>query len=75
MDHHSELKIGNSVESFHKFVDLQREFFHSRIDELLKIVVTQCKLTDAKPLSRTRDGVFSNFDSVLHFVAKKLEEN
>nr|XP_011470994.1 PREDICTED: homeobox protein LUMINIDEPENDENS [Fragaria vesca subsp. vesca] len=52
MEDPSELEIGNSVVSFHKFVDSQRQLFHSQIDELQKIVVTQCKLTGANPLSQ-----------------------
>lgn len=52
MEDLSEIEIGNSVESFQKFVDSQRELFHSQIDELQKIVVTQCKLTGANPLSQ-----------------------
>ncbi|KAK9945527.1 hypothetical protein M0R45_011040 [Rubus argutus] len=52
MEDLSEIEIGSSVESFQKFVDSQRELFHSQIDELQKIVVTQCKLTGANPLSQ-----------------------
>ncbi|XP_050367171.1 homeobox protein LUMINIDEPENDENS [Argentina anserina] len=52
MEDLTDLDIGNSVESFHKFVDSQRQLFHSQIDELQRIVVTQCKLTGANPLSQ-----------------------
>ncbi|XP_028804230.1 homeobox protein LUMINIDEPENDENS [Neltuma alba] len=51
-DEFSELEIGNSVESFQKFLVSQRELFHSQIDQLQKIVVTQCKLTGVNPLSQ-----------------------
>ncbi|KAK4273183.1 hypothetical protein QN277_021632 [Acacia crassicarpa] len=51
-DEFSELEIGNSVESFQKFLGSQRELFHSQIDQLQKIVVTQCKLTGVNPLSQ-----------------------
>ncbi|KAI4301367.1 hypothetical protein L6164_034654 [Bauhinia variegata] len=51
-DDFSELEIGNSVESFEKFLVSQKELFHSQIDELQKIVVKQCKLTGVNPLSQ-----------------------
>ncbi|KAG2697376.1 hypothetical protein I3760_07G102300 [Carya illinoinensis] len=51
-DEFSELEIGNSVDSFQRFMDSQRELFHSQIDQLQKIVVTQCKLTGVNPLSQ-----------------------
>lgn len=63
MEDLSEIEIGNSVESFQKFVDSQRELFHSQIDELQKIVVAQCKLTGANPLSQEM-VCFSNFPIV-----------
>ncbi|PON96621.1 Octamer-binding transcription factor [Trema orientale] len=47
-----ELQIGSSAESLHKSLDSQRELFHSQIDQLQRIVVTQCKLTGANPLSQ-----------------------
>lgn len=51
-DDFSEVEIGSSVDSFQRFVDSQRELFHSQIDQLQKIVVTQCKLTGVNPLSQ-----------------------
>jgi hypothetical protein len=48
----SEVEIGSSVGSFQRFVDSQRELIHSQIDQLQKIVVTQCKLTGVNPLSQ-----------------------
>lgn len=51
-DDFSELEIGTSVDSFTRFVDSQRELFHNQIDDLQRIVVTQCKLTGVNPLSQ-----------------------
>ena len=48
----SELQIGTSAESLQKSLDSQRELFHSQIDQLQRIVLTQCKLTGANPLSQ-----------------------
>ncbi|XP_060667410.1 homeobox protein LUMINIDEPENDENS isoform X2 [Ziziphus jujuba] len=48
----SELEIGSSAQSFQKFLNSQRELFHSQIDQLQKIVVTQCQLTGVNPLSQ-----------------------
>ncbi|KAM5546525.1 hypothetical protein ABKV19_002351 [Rosa sericea] len=60
MEDLSELEIRNFVKSFHKFVDLKRELFHSQIDELQKIIVNQCKLTGTNPLSQEMAaGAFS----------------
>ncbi|KDP28107.1 hypothetical protein JCGZ_13878 [Jatropha curcas] len=47
-----EIEIGSSVESFQKFLDSQKELFHSQIDQLQSIVVAQCKLTGVNPLSQ-----------------------
>ncbi|OVA04318.1 Homeobox domain [Macleaya cordata] len=47
-----EVDIGNSMDSFQRFLVSQKELFHSQIDQLQKIVVTQCKLTGANPLSQ-----------------------
>ncbi|KAF7804826.1 homeobox protein LUMINIDEPENDENS [Senna tora] len=51
-DDFTELEMGNSVESLQNFLVSQRELFHSQIDQLEKIVVTQCKLTGVNPLSQ-----------------------
>ncbi|OMO63761.1 hypothetical protein CCACVL1_22294 [Corchorus capsularis] len=48
----SEVEVGNTVESLQKFIDLQRELFHSQIDQLQKVVITQCKLTGVNPLAQ-----------------------
>ncbi|XP_043710552.1 homeobox protein LUMINIDEPENDENS-like [Telopea speciosissima] len=47
-----EIDVGNSVESFQKFLESQKELFHSQVDQLQKIVVTQCKLTGVNPLAQ-----------------------
>ncbi|KAJ4727626.1 putative Homeobox protein LUMINIDEPENDENS [Melia azedarach] len=47
-----ETEIGSSVESFQKFLDSQRELFHSQIEQLQNVVVTQCRLTGVNPLSQ-----------------------
>ncbi|PQQ03045.1 homeobox protein LUMINIDEPENDENS isoform X2 [Prunus yedoensis var. nudiflora] len=52
MEDLSEMEIGSSVESFQKFLDSQRQLFHSQIDQLQKVVVTQCHLTGVNPLSQ-----------------------
>ncbi|KAI3407675.1 Homeobox domain-containing protein, partial [Psidium guajava] len=48
----SEQEIGSSPESLQKFLDSQRELFHSQVDRLQSIVVTQCKLTGVNPLAQ-----------------------
>ncbi|XP_050236994.1 homeobox protein LUMINIDEPENDENS isoform X2 [Mercurialis annua] len=52
MENLEEKKIGTSVESFQKFLDSQKELFHGQIDQLQRIVVTQCQLTGVNPLSQ-----------------------
>lgn len=47
-----EVDIGNSTESLQRFLELQKDLFHSQIDQLQNIVITQCKLTGANPLSQ-----------------------
>ncbi|KAJ4828497.1 hypothetical protein Tsubulata_012461 [Turnera subulata] len=47
-----EVEIGSSAESFRKFLESQKELFHSQIDQLQRLVVTQCNLTGANPLSQ-----------------------
>ncbi|KAM6558426.1 hypothetical protein CsatA_027665 [Cannabis sativa] len=47
-----EIQIGTSADSLAKSLDSQRELFHSQVDQLQRIVVTQCKLTGANPLSQ-----------------------
>ncbi|XP_039128602.1 homeobox protein LUMINIDEPENDENS-like isoform X2 [Dioscorea cayenensis subsp. rotundata] len=44
--------VGDSVESFVRLLETQKELFHIQIDQLQKLVVTQCKLTGANPLSQ-----------------------
>ncbi|XP_022960130.1 homeobox protein LUMINIDEPENDENS-like isoform X1 [Cucurbita moschata] len=51
-DDFSNLEIGTSVESFQKFLDSQNDLFRSQVDQLQRVVVTQCKLTGANPLSQ-----------------------
>lgn len=47
-----EIEIGSSAESFQKFLDSQSELFHSQIEKLQNVVVTQCRLTGANPLAQ-----------------------
>ncbi|XP_042517376.1 homeobox protein LUMINIDEPENDENS-like [Macadamia integrifolia] len=47
-----EIDIGNSVESFQKLLESQKVLFHSQVDQLQKIVVTQCNLTGVNPLAQ-----------------------
>ena len=47
-----ELDVGNSAESPTALLNSQRELFHSQIEQLQKLVVAQCKLTGANPLSQ-----------------------
>ncbi|XP_038876754.1 homeobox protein LUMINIDEPENDENS [Benincasa hispida] len=51
-DDFSNLEIGTSVDSFHRFLDSQKDLFRSQVDQLQTIVVTQCKLTGVNPLSQ-----------------------
>ncbi|XP_038681934.1 homeobox protein LUMINIDEPENDENS-like isoform X2 [Tripterygium wilfordii] len=51
-DNLEEVKIGSSVESFKKLLNSQKDLFHSQIDQLQRIVVTQCKHTGVNPLSQ-----------------------
>ncbi|PIA44474.1 hypothetical protein AQUCO_01700223v1 [Aquilegia coerulea] len=48
----TEINVGNSLDSFTKFLDSQKDLFHSQVDQLQNIVVTQCRLTGANPLSQ-----------------------
>ncbi|VVB07019.1 unnamed protein product [Arabis nemorensis] len=47
-----EIEIGSSVESLMELLDSQKELFHSQIDQLQDVVVTQCKLTGVNPLAQ-----------------------
>ncbi|KAJ8749570.1 hypothetical protein K2173_026219 [Erythroxylum novogranatense] len=47
-----EIEIGTSASSFQRFLHQQRELFHSQIDQLQSVVVTQCQLTGVNPLSQ-----------------------
>ncbi|XP_065861299.1 homeobox protein LUMINIDEPENDENS [Euphorbia lathyris] len=51
-DNLEEIEIGSSLESFTEFLDSQKDLFHGQIDQLQRIVVTQCKLTGVNPLSQ-----------------------
>ncbi|KNA22330.1 hypothetical protein SOVF_035080 [Spinacia oleracea] len=51
-DYPSEIEIGSSIDSFQKGMDSQKQLFHTQIDQLRNIVVTQCKLTGVNPLSQ-----------------------
>ncbi|XP_060969995.1 uncharacterized protein LOC133028990 [Cannabis sativa] len=53
-----EIQIGTSADSLAKSLDSQRELFHSQVDQLQRIVVTQCKLTGANPLSQEMNCTF-----------------
>ncbi|KAF8054507.1 hypothetical protein N665_1328s0004 [Sinapis alba] len=47
-----EIEIGSSVESLMELLNSQKELFHSQIDQLQDVVVTQCKLTGVNPLAQ-----------------------
>ncbi|CAH2071940.1 unnamed protein product [Thlaspi arvense] len=47
-----EIEIGSSVESLMELLNSQKEIFHSQIDQLQDVVVTQCKLTGVNPLAQ-----------------------
>lgn len=47
-----DVDVGDSAESFGRFLEAQRELFRSQVDHLQRIVVEQCKLTGANPLSQ-----------------------
>ncbi|XP_021746450.1 homeobox protein LUMINIDEPENDENS-like [Chenopodium quinoa] len=51
-DYPSEIDIGSSMESVQKGMELQKQLFHTQIDQLRNVVVTQCKLTGVNPLSQ-----------------------
>uniref|UniRef100_A0A803NB61 Homeobox domain-containing protein n=1 Tax=Chenopodium quinoa TaxID=63459 RepID=A0A803NB61_CHEQI len=48
-DYPSEIDIGSSMESVQKGMELQKQLFHTQIDQLRNVVVTQCKLTGKRP--------------------------
>ncbi|EOA22544.1 hypothetical protein CARUB_v10003204mg [Capsella rubella] len=47
-----EIEIGSSVESLMELLDSQKVLFHSQINQLQDVVVTQCKLTGVNPLAQ-----------------------
>uniref|UniRef100_A0A1J3FNX5 Homeobox protein LUMINIDEPENDENS n=1 Tax=Noccaea caerulescens TaxID=107243 RepID=A0A1J3FNX5_NOCCA len=47
-----EIEIGSSVESLMELLESQKKIFHSQIDQLQDVVVTQCKLTGVNPLAQ-----------------------
>ncbi|CAH8301281.1 unnamed protein product [Eruca vesicaria subsp. sativa] len=47
-----EIEIGSSVESLMELLNSQKDLFHSQIDQLQTVVVTQCKLTGVNPLAQ-----------------------
>ena len=51
-DYSSEILIGSSMDSFQKTMESQKQLFHSQIDQLRSVVITQCKLTGINPLSQ-----------------------
>ncbi|KAH0898446.1 hypothetical protein HID58_048014 [Brassica napus] len=51
-----EIEIGSSVESLMELLNSQKELFHSQIDQLQDVVVTQCKLTGVNPLAQEMVG-------------------
>ncbi|CAO2824495.1 unnamed protein product [Amaranthus hypochondriacus] len=51
-DYSSEIVIGSSMDSFQKTMESQKQLFHSQIDQLRSVVITQCKLTGINPLSQ-----------------------
>ncbi|KAF9621011.1 hypothetical protein IFM89_015833 [Coptis chinensis] len=48
----TDINIGSSIHSFSKFLEYQKDLFHSQIHQLQNIVVTQCRLTAVNPLSQ-----------------------
>lgn len=70
-DDFSELEIGTSVDSFTRFVNSQRELFHNQIDDLQRIVVTQCKLTGVNPLSQEMVRFRFEFSFLALFVSQE----
>ncbi|KAK9148870.1 hypothetical protein Scep_007627 [Stephania cephalantha] len=48
----AELESWKSAECFERFLESQRELVQSQIDQLQKIIVAQCRLTRANPLSK-----------------------
>lgn len=44
--------IGTSMESFQKCLEEQKLLFHSQLDEMQRVLVTQCQLTRVNPLSQ-----------------------
>ncbi|WZZ34530.1 hypothetical protein YC2023_017931 [Brassica napus] len=52
-----EIEIGSSVESLMELLNSQKELFHSQIDQLQDVVVTQCKLTGVNPLAQEMVGL------------------
>lgn len=57
-DDFQDIEIGSSVESLERLLESQRELFHSQIDQLQNIVVTQCKLTGVNPLAQEMVRLF-----------------
>lgn len=51
-----EIEIGSSVESLMELLNSQKELFHSQIDQLQDVVVTQCNLTGVNPLAQEMVG-------------------
>lgn len=73
----TELEVGSTVESLQKFIDFQKDLFHSQIDQLQKVVVTQCKLTGVNPLAQemVRHPDIHFFFSLLKFDTKKINHS
>lgn len=69
------LQIGSSAESLHKSLDSQRELFHSQIDQLQRIVGTQCRLTGVNPLSQEMVRCCCFFFSCLLFGCRETVGN
>ncbi|KAG0453627.1 hypothetical protein HPP92_024931 [Vanilla planifolia] len=48
----AELGMDGSVEALSPLLDAQRQLFHDQVDQLQRLVVTQCKLTGVNPLAQ-----------------------
>ena len=57
----AEPQIGVSSETLQRSLEIQRDLFHSQVDQFQRIVVKQCKLTGVNPLSQEMVSVFFFF--------------
>lgn len=60
-----ELDNGGPPGTLARLVESQRELFHSQIDQLQKLVVSQCKLTGVNPLAQEMVSLRLEFRGLL----------